>query len=66
MSAKVAAYRVRVRNSMICMIRTGRLMKLPKKSVKTAEKNTSNGTLAKNKAVPMREESLFVSLDAVS
>jgi hypothetical protein len=66
MSAKVAAYLVQGRNSMTCMTRTGQLTKLRKKNVRTAEKNTSNGTLAKNKAVPGRERSLFASLDAVS
>jgi hypothetical protein len=52
MSAKAAAYPVRGRNSMICMTRTGRLMKPTKKLGRTAEKNTLNGILARNKFAP--------------
>jgi len=37
------------------MTRTGQLMKLQRKNARTAEKNTLNGTLVKNKAVPERE-----------
>jgi hypothetical protein len=55
MSAKAVAYRVQGRNSMTCMTRTGQPKKARKKSNKTAEKNTSNGILAKNKTFPERE-----------
>jgi hypothetical protein len=49
MSAKAAAYRVQGKNSTTYMTKTVRLKKLKKKSDRTAEKNTSNGILAKNK-----------------
>jgi len=62
MSAKAAAYLVQGRNSTIYMTRTGQLLNLPKKSVRTAEKNTLNGTLAKNRAVPGREGRLLLAL----
>jgi hypothetical protein len=48
MSAKAVAYPVQDRNSMTCMTRTDQHMKPKKKLDKTAEKNTLNGTLAKN------------------
>ncbi len=49
MSAKAVAYPVQDRNSTTYMTRIGQPMKLTKKSDRTAEKNTSNGILAKNK-----------------
>ncbi len=49
MSAKAVAYLVQGKNSMICMTRTDPPMKLRKKLDRTAEKNTLNGILAKNK-----------------
>ena len=49
MSAKAAVYPVQDRNSMTYMTRTDQLMKLRKKLDRTAEKNTLNGILAKNK-----------------
>jgi len=48
MSAKAAACPVRGKNSTTCMIRIGQQLKLRQKSERTAEKNTLNGTLAKN------------------
>jgi hypothetical protein len=49
MSAKAAVYPVQGKNSMIYMTKTDQAKKLRKKSERTAEKNTSNGILAKNK-----------------
>ena len=49
MFAKAAVYPVQGRNSTIYTTRTDQLMKLRKKLDKTAEKNTLNGILAKNK-----------------
>jgi hypothetical protein len=48
MSAKAAVYPAPVKNSMICTTKTGQPKKPMKKSDRTAKKNTSNGTLAKN------------------
>ena len=58
MSAKAAAYLVQGRNSMTCTTRIDQLMKLRKKLDKTAEKNTLNGILAKNK-VPKKVNEPF-------
>jgi hypothetical protein len=55
MSAKAAVYPVQGRNSTTYMTRTGQLKRLKRKSDRTAEKNTSNGILAKNKTIPERE-----------
>jgi hypothetical protein len=55
MSVKAVVYPVQGKNSMTCMIRTGQTMRPRKKSDRTAEKNTLNGTLAKNKTFPERE-----------
>jgi len=52
MFAKAAVYLVQGRNSMICMTKTGQLMKPTKKLGRTAEKNTLNGILARNKFAP--------------
>jgi hypothetical protein len=52
MSAKAVAYPARGRNSMIYMTRTGQPMKPTKKLGRTAEKNTLNGILARNKFAP--------------
>jgi hypothetical protein len=49
MSARVAAYPVRDRNSTIYTTRTDPLRKLRKKLDKAAGKNTLSGILAKNK-----------------
>lgn len=49
MSAKAAVYLALGKNSMIYMIRTGQNTKQKKKSDKTAEKNTSNGILARSR-----------------
>ncbi len=54
MSVKAAAYLVQGRNSTTYMTRTDQPKKPRKKSGRTAEKNTSNGTLAKNKLPPKR------------
>ncbi len=58
MFAKAVAYPVQDRNSMTCTTRTDQLMKLRKKLDKTAEKNTLNGILAKNK-IAKRLTNLF-------
>ena len=49
MSAKAAVYPVQGKNSMTYMTKTDQQMKARKKLDRTAEKNTSNGILAKNK-----------------
>ena len=48
------------------MTRIDQPKKPMKKSERTAKKNTSNGTLAKNNVDPKRVNELFVSIDAVS
>ena len=65
MSAK-AACPVQGKNSMIYMTKTDLPKKLRKKSERAAEKNTSNGILAKNKPMVEKVTNLFVSLDSVS
>jgi Tfp pilus assembly protein PilF len=62
MSAKAVAYPVQDRNSMTCTTKTGQPKKLRKKLDRTAEKNTSNGTLAKNKATTTEETDFFLAL----
>jgi hypothetical protein len=59
MSAKVAAYPAQDRNSMTCMTRTDQPKKLRKKTDRTAERNTSNGTLAKNRTFPKGNEPFY-------
>jgi len=49
MSAKAVVYPAQAKSSMIYMIRTDPLMKPKKKLDRTAEKNTLNGILAKNR-----------------
>jgi len=49
MSAKAAVYSAQDKNSMTYMTRTDPLMKPKKKLDRTAEKNTLNGILAKNR-----------------
>jgi hypothetical protein len=55
MSAKAAVYLAQGRNLTTFTTRTGHPKKTRKKNARTAEKNTSNGILVKNKAVPERE-----------
>ena len=59
MSAKAAAYLVQGRNSTTYMTRIAQPMKPTKKLDRTAEKNTSNGILAKNKIDTERLMNLF-------
>jgi hypothetical protein len=54
MSARAVDYLVQVRNSTMHVTKTDQPTRPPKKHVKTAKKNTSNGTLAKNKSDPKR------------
>ena len=54
MSARAVGYPVQVRNSMMHVIKTDQPTRPTKKPVKTAKKNTLNGTLAKNKSDPKR------------
>ena len=49
MFAKAAVYHALGKNSMTTETKIGQPKKQPKKRKKTAEKNTSNGILAKNK-----------------
>ena len=65
MSAKAVAYPVQDRNSTTYMTRTDQPMKPRKKLDRTAEKNTLNGILAKNKFAQKVERAFFVSLDSV-
>jgi hypothetical protein len=62
MSAKVAAYPVQGRNLTTFTTRTGHPKKPRKKNGRTAEKNTSNGTLAKNRAVPEGKGAFLLAL----
>jgi hypothetical protein len=54
MSARAVGYLVQVKNSTMHVTKTDQPMRPPKKPVKTAKKNTSNGILAKNKVDPKR------------
>ena len=56
MSAKAVAYPVQGKNSTTYMTKTDQTEKLKRKSDRTAEKNTSNGILAKNKLPPKGSE----------
>jgi len=49
MSAKAAAYHAQVKNSMITRTKTGLMTRQKRKLDRIAEKNTSNGILARNK-----------------
>jgi hypothetical protein len=62
MSARAAAYPVQGKNSTTCMTRTGQRRKPMKKLGKPAVKNTSNGTLAKNKVVKKVNEPFSLAL----
>ena len=59
MYVKAAVYPVQDRNSMTCTTRTGQPKKPRKKLDRTAEKSTSNGTLAKNKTFPKGNEPFY-------
>jgi hypothetical protein len=59
MSAKAAVYPVQGRNSMTYMTRTGQQMKPTMKLDRTAEKNTLNGILARNKLWLKRLTNLY-------
>jgi hypothetical protein len=65
MFARAAAYRVQGKNSTTCTTRTDLNKKLKLRNEKPAEKNTSNGILAKNK-LPPKATNLFVRIDYVS
>ncbi len=62
MSAKAAVYPAQGRNSMTYMTRIDQLMKLMKKLDRTAEKNTLNGILAKNKSLKKVNEPFSLAL----
>jgi hypothetical protein len=62
MSAKAAVYHVQGRNSTTSMTGTDQPRKPRKKSERTAEKNISNGTLAKNSAVWKRVTTFSLAL----